>query len=139
VRRLEGADARHLQGLSPDSEWISATWGGASSLAASAAAWGAFIDGTLVSVAVPFFVGDRYEDLGVVTEAPYRGRGLSVACAARLAEEILGRGRAASWSTSPDNLPSLRVAEKVGFEKVRDDRLFVVGQPIPGVARRGAA
>jgi len=34
----------------------------------------AFIDGRLRSVARTFFVGDRYEDVGGVTESPLRGR-----------------------------------------------------------------
>lgn len=131
IRRLEAEDEYHLWGLSPSVAWITKSWGGPATCAASGTAWGAFVDGRLVSVAVSFFVGDRYEDLGVVTEPGFRGRGLSSACAGALLKDILQRGRLGSWSTSPDNLASLRVAEKIGFRWVRNDRLYAVGVSIP--------
>ena len=93
----------------------------------------------LASVAVPFLIGDRFEDIGVVTQLAFRGRGLNPACAGRLCEAIRARGRTPSWTTSPENLPSRRVAEKLGFAPVREDVLYVVGMPVPEVARPGDA
>jgi hypothetical protein len=136
VRPLSAGDADHLAGLSPEVAWISATWGGPAGLAASGHVWGAFRRGRLAAVACSFFVGVGYEDVGVVTELPERGQGLSVACAGALCGAIQGRGRQPSWSTSPDNTASLRVAEKLGFVMQRLDRLLVVGQPIPVSAQR---
>jgi RimJ/RimL family protein N-acetyltransferase len=135
VRKLIAADAYHLWGLSPQSIWVAKTWGGPTGLAASGAAWGAFVDGQLVSVACTFFMGEHYEEIGVVTEAGYRGQGLSVACTRALCLEIFDRGRRPSWTTSPDNTASVRVAEKLGFEFDRADRLYVAGIPIPEPAR----
>ena len=139
IRRLQSEDAYHLWGVSAGIAWISKTWGGPAGLASSGLAWGAFVQGTLVSVAVTFFAGDRYEDIGVVTEPAFRGRGLSAACAGGLARDIQARGRMPSWSTSPDNTASLRVAEKLGFQLNRHDRLYVIGIPIPESARRNTA
>lgn len=133
VRRLIRADTSALGTLGDDIRWISDTHGGAGGMAESETAWGAFVNGRLVAAAVPFFVGDRYEDIGVVTEAAFRGRGLSPACAARVIADIRARGRTASWSTSPENTASLRVAEKLGFVKQRDDVLYVAGKPLPGM------
>lgn len=131
VWRLEDSDASALASLSPASAWVTKTWGGASGMANSGTAWGAFVDGKLASVACPFFVGIQYEDLGVVTELPYRGRGLSAACTVSLAQDVLRRGKRVSWNTSTDNLASIRVAEKAGFRFARADRLFVTGVEIP--------
>jgi RimJ/RimL family protein N-acetyltransferase len=36
-------------------------------------------------------------------------------------------GRIASWSTSPDNRPSRRIAEKLGFALLRHDALYAIG------------
>jgi RimJ/RimL family protein N-acetyltransferase len=136
IRPLRLTDASQLAGLSPEVAWIAATWSGPAGLAASGHAWGAFRSGRLAAVACSSFVGVHYEDIGVVTEPAERGRGLSAGCAGALCLDIQGRGRRPSWSTSPDNTASLRVAEKLGFIVQRRDRLLVVGQPVPGPARR---
>jgi RimJ/RimL family protein N-acetyltransferase len=138
VRRLGPADTYHLWGLSPAAAWVAKTWGGPPGLAASGCAWGAFANGWLVSVAGTFFMGQGYEEIGVVTEPEFRGQGLGVACAGALCEEIQGRGRRPSWTTSPDNVASLRVAEKLGFTVRRRDYLYVVGIPIPEAPDRQA-
>lgn len=131
VRRLTSSDAPHLRGLSPDVGWISKTWGGPQGLAASGFGWGAFVGGQLASVACTFFLGATYEDIGVVTERQFRGAGLSMACVVALCRDIRSRGHQPSWTTSPDNTASIRVAEKLGFTIQRHDYLYVVGIPIP--------
>lgn len=131
VRRLTAADAHHLEQLSPVSSWISNTWGGPEGLAASRMAYGAFVGKRLASVACSFFVGTRFEDIGVVTEPEFRGRGLSPACVAALCYAIRRRRRVPSWTTSPDNTQSLRVAEKLGFTPHHAGRQWVVGRQVP--------
>ena len=72
-----------------------------------------------------------YEDIGVVTETGFRGLGLSTACAQALCEDIRIRRHQPSWTTSYDNIASLRVAEKLAFTVQREDLLYVIGIPIP--------
>lgn len=131
LRRLQPNDARLLDALSPQSAWISKTWGGHAGLAASGYAWGAFVDEQLASVACTFFLADTLEEIGVATEPHFQRMGLSTACAAALCRDIWSRGRRPSWTTSPDNMGSVRVAQKLGFTWQRDDVLYVVGVPIP--------
>jgi RimJ/RimL family protein N-acetyltransferase len=131
VRRLEPGDAAALAGLSEEVAWVCKTWGGPQGLAESRCGWGAWLDGRLASVACVFFQGDAYEDLGVATEPAYRGLGLSTACAGGLCGDVFRRGRKPSWNTSLDNPASQRLAEKLGFRKVREDCLYVVGIAAP--------
>ncbi len=132
IRPLTPADAPQLHQLSPESSWISITWGGPEGLASSGHAWGAFTaDGRLVSVACNFFLGFELYEIGVITEPGYRGQRLSAACVGRLCQDIQRASRIPSWTTSPDNIGSWRVAEKVGFTFCRQDRLWVIGMPIP--------
>jgi hypothetical protein len=131
VRRLDATDAGGLDQLSAESSWISKTWGGPAGLAASGMAWGAWVDARLVSVACTFFVGDECEEIGVATEIGFRGRGLSVACTLGLCRDILFRGRLPTWSTSTDNVASIRVAEKCGFVFVGHGALYVINASIP--------
>jgi RimJ/RimL family protein N-acetyltransferase len=131
LRRLEPSDRPHLERFDPDSAWISNTWGGPAALAGSGFGWGAFVAGRLASIACTFFLGETYEDIGVVTEPDFRGLGLSVACADALCRDIRARDHQPTWTTSPDNTASLRVAEKLGFVVQRQHQLYVVGIPIP--------
>jgi RimJ/RimL family protein N-acetyltransferase len=136
LRRIGPRNAHHVWALAPDIDWISKTWGGPPGLAASGLAFGAFVEDRLASLAVPFFVGSRYEDVGIVTDTEFRGRGLSPACAAAVAVDVSARGRRTSWSTSPENAASLRVAHKLGFEVDRRDVLYLVDEPAPKPASK---
>lgn len=130
-RRLAAGDRKFLESLSPAIQWIWNTWENPARLAERGFAWGAWHDGRLVSVACSFFVGAAHEDMGVVTEPEYRGKGLSPACVGYLSADILARGRLPSWSTSVANTASQRVAVKSGFSLDRRDFLFVVDSEIP--------
>ncbi|MGY1807823.1 GNAT family N-acetyltransferase [Blastococcus sp. SYSU D00669] len=131
VRRLGAGDAAALAALDPSIAWIGETWDGAAGLAASGYAWAALDDDRPVAVACSFYVGRRFEDIGVVTEPGFRGRGLSRACTAALVADIRARGHRPTWTTSPDNTASRAVAARLGFVHERDDVLYAVGVPIP--------
>jgi RimJ/RimL family protein N-acetyltransferase len=135
VRRLGPGDAGPLAGLGAETDWIASTWGGPGGWPPAAPAWGAFDGRRLVAVACPFFVGQGYEDLGVATGPGFRGLGLSPACAWAVCQDVRRRGRVPSWTTSPDNTASLRVAARLGFRRRRRDRLLVVDAPVPEPAR----
>jgi len=77
------------------------------------------------------FQGARHEDAGVVTEPEWRGRGLATACARAWCAAVVARGRAPTRTTSPDNVGSWRIAERLGFELVRRDVLRVIGVEVP--------
>jgi RimJ/RimL family protein N-acetyltransferase len=131
VRRLTPDVAPALRGLSPDSAWISETWGGPDGLLAAEVAHGVLAGGRIAALAVPFYVGNGHEDIGVVTEPAHRRRGLSAACAGTLVADIRARSRVPTWSTSPDNTGSLAVAARLGFRRVREDVLYAVRTAIP--------
>jgi GNAT superfamily N-acetyltransferase len=133
VRRLDKGDAAALRALSAEVSWVAKTWGGTDGLAESGYAWGAFVENRLVSIACTFFVGETCEDIGVATEPAFRRQGLSTACVEALCEDIFNRGRKPSWTTSPDNTASLRVAKKLGFVVQHQDFLYIVNMQIPSV------
>jgi GNAT superfamily N-acetyltransferase len=134
IRRLEPGDTQQLQNLGAETVWISKTWGGPAGLATSGYGWGAFVNGQLAAVACTFFLGKTYEEIGVATEPAFRGLGLSPACVRALCRDIQDRGHQVSWTTSPDNRASIRVAEKLGLTLQRHDRLYAVGMAIPAPA-----
>ncbi|MEH1124055.1 GNAT family N-acetyltransferase [Micromonospora sp. CPCC 206061] len=127
VRALSAADAEAVAGLSEEVAWVVKTWGGPAGLASYAHAHGAFVDGRLVAVVGTFFLGVRHEDAVVATEPQWRGRGLATACARAWCAGVVARGRTPTWTTSPDNHGSWRIAERLGLELVRRDVLHVIG------------
>jgi len=58
--------------------------------------------------------GDRRE-LGLATTPVHRGHGFATLVAAATIDHAVGRGITPEWHCWDDNLPSIRVAEKVGF------------------------
>ena len=86
---------------------------------------GAVVDDRIVSVAHTNATTARYADIGVFTHEDCRNRGYSTASAAIVAEAIRESGRTPVWSCGEDNLASLRVAAKVGFNKV-SRRTYVI-------------
>lgn len=136
VRLLTAADALHLQGLDPESAWIGKTWGNAAGLAASGTAWGTFVADRLAAVACTFYMGEQYEDIGIVTEPAFRGRGLGPACAGAACQAIQARGRRPGWTTSIDNIASIRVAEKLGFTLHHRDYLYIIRIAVPQPAQK---
>lgn len=131
VRLLTQDDASAFAGLSAQSAWIAETWGGVSGMLTARIARGVLVDGQVAALAVPFYLGGKYEDIGVVTEPAHRRRGLSTACSAALIADIRSRGHVPTWSTSPDNTGSRGVAARLGFVHERDDVLYALRTPIP--------
>lgn len=131
VRPLGVGDETALAGLSDDVSWVLKTWATPRDLVAGGYAWGAFAGEQLVSLAVTFFLGDEYEEIGVATEPAFRRKGLNSACVIGLCGAIFDRRHLPSWTTSPDNSGSRKVAEKVGFTFHGHDVLYVIGIAIP--------
>lgn len=131
ARLLGPADAGALAALDPGSAWIHDTRGGAAALAAAGVGRAVVVDGRAVSVAVPFYRGERYEDIGVVTDPGFRGRGLSTACAAAVVHDVRARGRVPTWTTSPPNRASRAVAARLGFVGAGEGVLHALRVPVP--------
>lgn len=131
VRRLTVGDEALMATIDPGAQWLWRHYGDPGLMAASGLAWAAIAAGECVSIALPFTRGERYEDLAVFTDPALRRMGLSTACVANLIEDVRGRGRIPSWGTSPRNVASVRVAEKMGFRKDRDDTVYITGVETP--------
>jgi hypothetical protein len=113
VRRLGIPDIPLLQGAAPE------IWAGGyptyDELLTEGIVAAAIVDGRIVAIAENSASNSRYSDIGVTTLAPYRRQGLSTAAAYVVAQEIQARGRIPTWSTTTENIPSQRVATKLGF------------------------
>ncbi|MBQ7124968.1 MAG: hypothetical protein IJO00_01260 [Clostridia bacterium] len=79
--------------------------------------FGTVIDEKIVSAAAenPHDADDKVIDIGVETAPGYEGRGFAASNIASLAYYLLDPGMSVTYIAEENNLPSLRVAEKVGF------------------------
>ncbi|MFO8061154.1 MAG: GNAT family N-acetyltransferase [Bacillota bacterium] len=73
------------------------------------------------------YVGRRLCGIGIETVPEARNRGLGTATAARVVAEAGRRGCSPNWECGVDNPPSIRVAEKLGFQ-LEERTSFLVGR-----------
>jgi RimJ/RimL family protein N-acetyltransferase len=118
VRRLTLADLPLLEAATEPLEMEGWSFGSAAALLADGYVAGAVIDGQLVAVAFTGSFSDRHAGIGVVTHEAWRGRGLSTATAALVCADVQAAGLTPVWSTAIYNVPSQRVATKLGFVEV---------------------
>ncbi|MBW3632540.1 MAG: GNAT family N-acetyltransferase [Chloroflexi bacterium] len=118
VRRLTPADLPLMEAATADLGMDGWRFGSAAALLAEGFAAGAVADDRLVSVAFTSARTGRHAEVGVVTAAPWRGRGFSTSAAALVCAEIQNAGQTVVWSTSEDNVASRRVGDKLGFVEV---------------------
>ncbi|MBQ4065386.1 MAG: GNAT family N-acetyltransferase [Clostridia bacterium] len=79
--------------------------------------FGTVADGRILSAASenPHAEGDTVIDIGVETAEGHEGKGYAASNVAALAYYLLDPGVTVTYIAEDDNLPSRRVAEKVGF------------------------
>lgn len=127
LRPLTPADAARLDAAGPELRWVTETWGSSRALVAAGGAWGAFVDGRLVSLAACHLRGLAHEDLAVATSPEFRRSGLALACVLATATAARHRGKLPTWTTPRSNGPSRALAEAAGFRPVREELAYWVG------------
>jgi RimJ/RimL family protein N-acetyltransferase len=73
--------------------------------------------GTIASWCLSVFASGTQFELGLTTASDHRGRGYATLTAAACVEHCVEHGLTPHWHCWEDNAPSMRVAEKVGFER----------------------
>ena len=113
ARLLAMADAAALEGLRracSETEWAHA---GSRSVEHPAA--GVFVDGELAAVAGYEVWGGRIAHVGVVTHPGHRGRGLGASAVEHVVRAAVDTGLVPQYRTLASNVPSLRIADRLGF------------------------
>ena len=86
---------------------------------------GDIVDGNIVAIAHTYAETNLHADIGVSTVEAWRKNGFATAAASLVAQEIQAKGKVPVWSCGEDNIPSLRVAQKLGFTEV-SRRTYVI-------------
>lgn len=87
----------------------------------------AFADDLPASICYSCWETESLWDISIETVPELRRRGLAEACTAFLMRTMRERGKEPVWGAEDSNLPSLRLAEKMGFVPV--DRLVLFSPP----------
>lgn len=85
------------------------------------------VDGRVVAVCEAGVVTETLWDVGIDTLEGHRRRGHAAACFCSLAAHMAAQGRQPVWGAAENNVASMRLAEKLGFERL--DRLAVLARP----------
>ncbi len=131
ARYLAEADFDLLDTASPEIRGACLGFGTFERLFEAGVIAGAVVGGELVAVASTWALSEKSADLSVITAGPWRGRGLATACAGLAVAAIRRSGRVPVWSTGEDNMASLRVARKLGFEAVGRRTYVIIEQHHP--------
>lgn len=83
-------------------------------------------DDEIVSTCFSAFVAGERREISIDTRPDYRRRGLATLTAAALISHCLENGWEPGWECWTDNTPSVRLAEKLGFERGTDYGVYFV-------------
>jgi predicted GNAT family acetyltransferase len=73
-----------------------------------------------VSTCFSVFAGGGRREIGVDTHPQYRRRGFATLVTSAFISQCLRDGVEPMWECWADNAPSVELAKKLGFERVRD-------------------
>jgi GNAT superfamily N-acetyltransferase len=85
-------------------------------------------DGEILCWCTAEYVGPSHCGIGIATKPESQRRGIATATAAAFVQEARARGLTPCWECSAANLPSRRVAEKLGFVHV-ETCTYWIGSP----------
>jgi RimJ/RimL family protein N-acetyltransferase len=80
--------------------------------------------------------GQRYVDIGVHVLENYRRRGLATAAASLVTGSVQSEGLIPVWSCGSHNLPSLKLARKLGFFEVSRRTYVIIQEHLAQVLSR---
>ncbi len=126
VRQMTIEDLTRLEALPPEARPIG-FWGDLRTSLMGGLVAGALVAGKVVGTCFIAARGQRYVDIGVHVLENYRRRGLATAVASLAARSMQSEGLIPVWSCGSHNIPSLKLARKLGFVEV-SRRTYVILQ-----------
>ena len=135
VRRLMLHDIPLLQALPHEAQPIG-FWRDLRTSLTEGLVAGAIVEGKIVATSFVAARGQRYVDIGVYVLENHRRRGLATAAASAVTRSVQGDGLIPVWGCGSHNLPSLRLARKLGFVQVSRRTYVIIEKYLADVSRR---
>lgn len=92
-----------------------------------AVAFSLYSDGKLASTAFSAFIHDEKLELGIETCDQFRGKGFAYQVCSTLIDYSIENGLEPVWACKRDNVGSYRLAQKLGFENVKEIFYYRLG------------
>jgi GNAT superfamily N-acetyltransferase len=129
--RLQAVDRALFERL-PGRDWTSAIFGGAERALALGLGYCLLSDpgDEILCEAFAGPVAGGVIEMGMGTPEPYQGRGYATLTCARLIQACEARGLATFWNAAANNLASLRLARKLGYQVERPFHV-IAWNPLP--------
>ena len=118
---LEREDLANIEQVRDE---IRCMWGTAARFYTHGFGFAAIVPGQVICWCTAEYVSDAQCGIGIATDPAYGRQGVASATAARFVQECLRRGISPFWECAAGNVPSARVAEKVGFERIETSRFW---------------
>jgi ribosomal protein S18 acetylase RimI-like enzyme len=135
VRRLMLNDLMLLETLPPEAQPIG-FWGDLRTSLTEGLVAGAVVESKVVATSFVAARGQQYVDIGVYVLENYRRRGLGTAVASVVARSVQSDGLIPVWGCGSHNLPSLKLARKLGFMEVSKRTYVIIKKHLADVLSR---
>lgn len=135
VRRLVPGDLTLLKTLPREAQPIG-FWGDLETSLTEGLVAGAIVDGKVVATSFVAARGQRYVDIGVHVLENYRRRGLATAAASLVTRSVQSDGLIPVWSCGSHNVPSLKLARKLGFLEISRRTYVIIEKYLAEVSSR---
>jgi RimJ/RimL family protein N-acetyltransferase len=135
VRWLTLDDLTLLETL-PSQAQPTGFWGDLRTSLTKGVAAGAIVEGKVAATSFISARGQRYADIGVYVLENYRRRRLATATASLVARSVQSYGLIPVWSCGSHNLPSLKLARKLGFMEVSRRTYVIIEKYLADVLSR---
>lgn len=128
MRRLDGPllQSDQLDNLRGVLGWIQSFWHTVGDLRDTGFGFCLLQGETIVSWCLTIYASGEDYELGLTTASGHRSRGHATLVAAACVEHSVERGFVPHWHCNEENLPSIRVAEKVGFSDPTRYTIYVL-------------
>jgi RimJ/RimL family protein N-acetyltransferase len=135
VRRLTLEDLTLLETLPREAQPVG-FWGDLRTSLIKGLAAGAIVEGKVVATCFVAARAQRYVDIGVYVLEDHRQRGLATAAASCVKRSVQSDGLIPVWSCGSHNLPSLKLARKLGFVEVSRRTYIIIRKYLADVLSR---
>lgn len=102
-------------------------WNDAEDFMSKGVAFSLYYDGKLASTAFSAYLHDDKLELGIETYDEFKGKGLAYKACSALIEYCIENGFEPVWACKRDNVGSYQLAQKLGFENVKEISYYRLG------------